>query len=557
MKKLKKLPNNFTMKKIILIALALFTFQAYSQEKNISGSFISNSQYYLDDNKTGDFNEDNRFRSNNYLKIDGNYNNFSIGIQLEGYAPQAILNYSPTFNKEIGLGNYYLNYKTKKLDITAGHFYEQFGNGLILRSWEDKELGINNALVGGRINYSPTKEIYLTALYGKQRAGFKLSDGEILGFNSEISLSDLFKLQKSTINFGFSAVSRIQEVENSVPEFTKNTNAYSGRLNISSGNIYSNIEYVLKNEDALVEFQNVKTDKLAEGNAFVFNTGYSKKGLGIDATFRRLENMNFFSDREQDGNVYNQQVVNYIPSLTKQHDYSLSNIYVYQAQPKLSFNPIGKAGEIGTQIDIYYNLKKGTLLGGKYGTKLALNYSTWYGLKANYDLVNRTYSSDFLGFGKKYFTDANIEIRKKWSKKWSSIITYTNLYYNKRYVEETVGEVNANIFILESTYKFSNKKSLRIEGQHLWTQDDKKNWWASTVELNLSPKVSFYATDMYNYGNELKKIHYYNFGGSYTKNNTRIALNYGRQRGGLLCVGGVCRVVPESTGFSLALNTSF
>jgi len=545
------------MKKIILIALALFTFQAYSQEKNISGSFISNSQYYLDDNKTGDFNEDNRFRSNNYLKIDGNYNNFSIGIQLEGYAPQAILNYSPTFNKEIGLGNYYLNYKTKKLDITAGHFYEQFGNGLILRSWEDKELGINNALVGGRINYSPTKEIYLTALYGKQRAGFKLSDGEILGFNSEISLSDLFKLQKSTINFGFSAVSRIQEVENSVPEFTKNTNAYSGRLNISSGNIYSNIEYVLKNEDALVEFQNVKTDKLAEGNAFVFNTGYSKKGLGIDATFRRLENMNFFSDREQDGNVYNQQVVNYIPSLTKQHDYSLSNIYVYQAQPKLSFNPIGKAGEIGTQIDIYYNLKKGTLLGGKYGTKLALNYSTWYGLKANYDLVNRTYSSDFLGFGKKYFTDANIEIRKKWSKKWSSIITYTNLYYNKRYVEETVGEVNANIFILESTYKFSNKKSLRIEGQHLWTQDDKKNWWASTVELNLSPKVSFYATDMYNYGNELKKIHYYNFGGSYTKNNTRIALNYGRQRGGLLCVGGVCRVVPESTGFSLALNTSF
>jgi len=557
MKKLKKLPNNFTMKKIILIALALFTFQAYSQEKNISGSFISNSQYYLDDNKTGDFNEDNRFRSNNYLKIDGNYNNFSIGIQLEGYAPQAILNYSPAFDKEVGLGNYYLNYKTKKLDITAGHFYEQFGNGLILRSWEDKELGINNALVGGRINYSPTKEIYLTALYGKQRAGFKLSDGEILGFNSEISLSDLFKLQKSTINFGFSAVSRIQEVENSVPEFTKNTNAYSGRLNISSGNIYSNIEYVLKNEDALVEFQNVKTDKLAEGNAFVFNTGYSKKGLGIDATFRRLENMNFFSDREQDGNVYNQQVVNYIPSLTKQHDYSLSNIYVYQAQPKLSFNPIGKAGEIGTQIDIYYNLKKGTLLGGKYGTKLALNYSTWYGLKANYDLVNRTYSSDFLGFGKKYFTDANIEIRKKWSKKWSSIITYTNLYYNKRYVEETVGEVNANIFILESTYKFSNKKSLRIEGQHLWTQNDKKNWWASTVELNLSPKVSFYATDMYNYGNELKKIHYYNFGGSYTKNNTRIALNYGRQRGGLLCVGGVCRVVPESTGFSLALNTSF
>ena len=258
------------MKKIGLLIIAFLSIQAYSQENWFSGSFNSNAQYYLDDDKTGDFNNDDRFRSNNYLKLDARFNNFTFGIQIEGYAPQAILNFSPNFDKKIGLGNYYANYRTEKLDVTIGHFYEQFGNGLILRSWEDRELGINNALIGGRIKYTPASYIELTALYGKQRKGFEMSDGEILGFDTEINISDLFKLNSSYINLGFSAVSRIQDIQSAAPNFNKNTNAFSGRLNFSKGNIYTNIEYVLKDQDALVEFQTIRTDKLAKGNAFVF-----------------------------------------------------------------------------------------------------------------------------------------------------------------------------------------------------------------------------------------------------------------------------------------------
>jgi len=77
-----------------------------------------------------------------------------------------------------------------------------------------------------------------------------------------------------------------------------------------------------------------------------------------------------------------------------------------------------------------------------------------------------------------------------------------------------------------------------------------------------------YVTDMYNYGYDPKenlishdvdafKIHFYNIGASYKKGSSRIALNYGRQRGGLVCAGGVCRFVPQSTGISLSLSTSF
>ena len=81
-----------------------------------------------------------------------------------------------------------------------------------------------------------------------------------------------------------------------------------------------------------MEIRNAK-----DGNAIELNLGYTKRGLGVNATFRRMENMSFYSDRSATGNDFNSNVINYIPALTKQHDYLLTNIYVYQAQPQVSF----------------------------------------------------------------------------------------------------------------------------------------------------------------------------------------------------------------------------
>jgi hypothetical protein len=91
------------------------------------------------------------------------------------------------------------------------------------------------------------------------------------------------------------------------------------------------------------------------------------------------------------------------------------------------------------------------------------------------------------------------------------------------------------------------------------TKDDTKNWLAAGLEYNLNSDLSLYISDMYNYGNTVKekKIHYYNFGASYNKGINRYTINYGRQRGGLICYGGICRYVPESNGLSFGVITSF
>lgn len=548
------------MKYKLLLFISIFSLKFYSQtEESISFGLESNSQYYVDDKVTGDFTESNPFRSNNYFKIEYKVQQFTFGVQVESYAPKSLLNYSPNFDDVVNLGLYYANYTGEKMDVTLGHFFEQIGSGLILRAYEDRQLGINNAIRGAKIAYKPSENLSLMGFYGNQRVGFDVSKGKIFGMDINLNFPQMFKKETISGNMGLSYVGRHEQIESENPDFNPLTSALSLRTQLNFTNIYTGFEGVLKTKDAYVEMGNVNDEKLFYGNALLYNLGYSKKGFGINTTLRRLENMSIYTDRASTGNTFNELLVNYTPALTKQHDYSLTNLYVYQAQPALSFNPLQKAGEIGGQIDVFYNFKKETPLGGKYGTKMAMNFATWYGLKADFISEFQRVDVSFLGFGEHYFSDFSLEIRKKLSEKVSGIFTYVNGNYNKKYIEETYDFVKSNVIVADATFQLNDESSLRAELQHLWTQQDKKNWAASTVEWNVNSNFSFFATDLYNYGNEDKnhRDHYYLMGGSYSKNSTRLALSYGRQRGGVLCVGGVCREVPAATGLTFNLTTSF
>lgn len=555
--------------KLIKLALILLPCLVLSQEKgNFFGGFESNSQWYLNDKGLKDeFNNptshpNDPLRSNSYLFLNYKYKNWSAGIQGESYQENALLNMNPKY-QGTNVGTYFLQYKNEKIDLTAGYFYEQFGSGLLFRSWEDRALGINNALRGGRFIFKPTKYLTFKTIYGKQRTGFDVAKSSIYGFDTELTLSDVLKFKTTDITLGFSYIGRDEKTDIENPKFNNLTNGFAGRLNLTHNSFYLSTEYNYKSKDAIVQVTEQIDNKLVKpGSALLLNLGYSKKGFGIDGSFRRLENMSFFSERTAKGNSYNDRIMNFIPSLTKQQHYNLANIYVYQSQPNviLADKDLVKAGEIGGQIDLFYDVKKGTSLGGKNGMKLAFNFSNWNALGGTFYIYNpQDYKTDFLGFGKRYFTDYNIEITKKWNSKWQSIFSYVNQYYNKKMIEETSGEVNTNIVAAEATYKFTATRSLRVVGEHLWADHDKKNWAGATVEFNLNSKISLYTSDLYNYGNDTDYLrnHYYNVGGAYRKKSTRISLNYGRQRGGLVCVGGVCRYVPESSGLSLSLNTSF
>lgn len=561
------------MKKYIILFLVFSSFNVFSQEKNkglLYGSFESNSQWYLNDEINGrDLKHpEDPFRSNNYLQLNYNYARWTAGLQLESYTPQALLNYNPKY-ENTNVGTYFLNYKSNKIDATAGYFYEQFGSGLILRTWEDRPLGINNALRGGRIKYSPIESITVTGLYGRQRTGFDVAESDIFGFNSEFNLSNLINFETTDLSLGMSYVGRDEATYISKPKFENLTNALSGRINFSHNSFYASTEYAYKSEDAVIVNNSIDNNFVKPGNAILVNLGYSQKNLGLDGTLRRMENMSFYSERKPDLYVenggstsynFNDKILNYLPALTKQHHSNLANIYVYQVQKIDIPDPaIAKIGEIGGQFDVFYNFEKGTSFGGKHGTKVTVNVANWYNLKGDYNYFPPSYKTEFFGTGKKYFSDYNLEITKKINENLQGNFIYINQYVNQRYLQG--GElVNTNILGADATYKINKTQSIRLQGEHMWADADKKNWAGATLEFYYNPKLSFYVWDMYNYGNDKVgegKVHYYNFGGSYRKGASRIALNYGRQRGGLVCVGGVCRFVPESKGLSISLSTSF
>lgn len=574
---------NFTCFKTTLLLTIVCVFSVISQEeKKETGRFFggleSNIQYYVDDEGLESaIVPDDPFRSNNYLYANYNYKKWTAGIQVESYEQNALLNYNPQF-EGTNLGIFYVNYKDEKWDITLGHFYEQFGNGMIFRAWEDRALGINSAVRGGRVKFSPNYHMDFTAFYGRQRSGFGVIDSDLLGFDANFFLAEYLNLYEKNqdLSLGFSYLGRYESLDRYTqlenPNYDDLTNAFSIRADYLIGSFYANAEVNFKSKDGILNLENELSDDFARtGNAVTLNFGYSKPGLGVDVSLRRIENMGFFSQREPEVFTdfkgeqstsfdYLDTFINFTPALTKQHHSLLANIYVFQAQQNTLFeDPIlMRAGETGGQIDFFYKFKEESLLGGKYGTHVYLNFSSWYNLPGVYTFNPPDYDVDFLGRGNKYFHDYSIEVKKKLDDYWHLGFNYINQYYDQRLLGG--GDlVRADIITAEATYNLTKTQSVRVELEKMWAVGDREDWVGGTVEYNFNENLSVYLWDIWNYGSkkDFERVHYINVGSAYRTGPYRVALNFGRQRGGLVCVGGVCRFVPESSGVTVNFNTSF
>ncbi|WP_292891394.1 DUF6029 family protein [Nonlabens sp.] len=548
------------MKKLLFTAVAICCLNiSKAQNGNFTGGFESNSQWYQNDpglDNDGDgigiTAPQDQLRSNNYFKLNYNYGKFTAGAQYEMYQPSPLLGYFPGY-ADNAIATFFANFRHKKLDVTAGNFYDQFGSGLIYRSWEDHTLGVDNSIRGIRVNYQFTDYLEATGFSGNQRAAFELSEGTVQGVNTELDLGSALNLETS-IRVGASYVGRYQPSTSPDPNFPATVNAYSIRSDVFMKALNFGFEYVYKEPDAFILGGTAQNGTYSDGRAFLFTAGYAVPGLGVNAVVRSLENMGFYSDREQQGNAFLQQTINFIPGYTKQSSYAVSNIYVYAPQALLS-PAENKAGEIGGQLDVVYTAKKGSLLGGEKGTTFSFNYSNWSGLEASFDLANNTYEASLFSRGERYFEEYSLEVYKKINDRFSVKLTGTQTYYDGIIIEGATFRLNGTAIVGDFLYELEDGKSMRLDLQHLAADADRGNWAAATLEYAFSSSLSIYALDLYNYSET--DIHYYSLGGSYTKGRSRIALNFGRQRGGLICVGGVCRFVPENTGFTLNLSTNF
>ncbi len=524
------------MKKIFalsLLAAASLTLSA--QEKGyLTGSFETNDHVYVADEVNKFTPDDDRFGSNNYLKLDYYSGNFSAGLQLEAYMP-GIIGYPGELDK-YALSNMYVNWKDDDFQITAGTFYDQFGSGLLFRSWEDRVLGLNNAIMGARFAYNWEDKVAFKALWGMPRLGMEFSDTQVRGADLSVSLSNIAGWNNVLLSVEGSLLNKYAKISLDAEEAGGKPNSYgwSGRLNFDYDGFFAKGEYVDLGKKLVALEQK-------RGNAQLVELGYNGRGLGVTLTGRRLEYMaqNIASNSMSTANL-----ISYVPAMSTQYTYMLTTLHPYNPQLGDESTFLFNSGEIGGQLDAFYNFRRGTALGGKRGMKVHANFSTYYTIA----------EEGTAKFGNLLFRDLSVDVEKQWTKEFKMVLQYSMQVYNPTYGSNKTTWIS-NIGVADLLYKWTPKFSTRLELQYLLTHEDKKDWMAALLEVNFAPHWSVWVSDMYNHG--MTKVHYYNAGVSYTKGRTRLAAGYGRYKDGFICSGGVCRQIPQYTGANFSITTSF
>ncbi len=562
------------MKKLILTGLvvlggaASLTGQEDQNWGTLHGNFQFDGQLYVRDeaiDPTGEFYPDERFLGQGFANFNYTHGDFRAGVRYENYQ-NVILGFPEGFRGE-GITYRYLQYVKDGLDVTVGNFYEQFGSGMIFRAYEERGLGLDNAMDGVRLRYSPIPGLRLTGVLGRQRIYFDKTPGIVRGFDAELSLNDAIpSLAESPwrLTLGGSFVSKFQEANDPVYNLPENVGSGAGRFTLQKGPFIWNTEYVYKANDPSADNGFIFRD----GQAFLTQLTYSKSGIGIIGSYKRIDNMSFRSDRN--GSQF-EAFINYLPPTTKLHTYALPALFPYATQIN---------GEVGRQFQFSYNFQRGSLLGGKYGTLLSINYADAYSLykeRIDDDIAigdggTDGYVTDWFKQGQvHYYTDFDVEVRKKISREWKVIGTYYNFVYNKSVLEDGLTDTEilerdanqeiayVNAGVLEVIWNYKPRHSIRSEFQVAFSEQYRGDMAMLLLEYGWSPNWFFSAQVISNYGHTDEDLRLtYPIGSvTYYNGQTRIQVSYGRQQAGIFCVGGICRVVPPSNGLSLSVTTNF
>lgn len=543
------------MKKLMMIGLLIgmssisLCAQEESDKLRLSGSLQSDMLLAQKDSTIGAEATDGRFLTNTYLDLKLTSRYVEAGARLE-YLKHPLPGYENDF-KGWGVPYAYLKGRYKNAELTLGSFYEQFGSGFILRSYEERSLGIDNSLQGARLNYRPWAGVAVKVLTGRQRRYWNHNKSWMTGADVEWNIDELCKsLQQHNtyITLGASYLNKHERDEVIMVDPTHrlhlplNVNAFDVRLRVQHRAFNVLAEMAMKSQDP------------SHDNGYIYRNGYvamlsgsySKRGMSLLLQAKRSTNMGFRSRRGMEGIS---SFINHLPPFTMEHTYTLAALYPYATRPE---------GEWAYQAAAAYTFQKGSLLGGKYGTTAKVNFSHVHSVRKNGagDIGTDGYGSPFWAWGDAtYYQDIDVQLEKRLAKDTKLNLMYMYQRYNQTLLEGHGGMLNSHIFVADVKQKLSPNTTLRVEAQYLASKDGDKDWLFGLGELSLAPHWMFTLSDLYNVGNT--RVHYYQGYVTYSGGAHRLQLGYGRTRAGFNCSGGVCRYIPATKGLTLSYNYNF
>ena len=198
---------------------------------------------------------------------------------------------------------------------------------MILRTYEERLLGIDNAFDGLRFVLRPYQGVQVKGLVGQQRNFWEKGKGLARGIDFDFDLNSMFNSDWNIqYNFGASAVSKYQKSFQSSPIEPENIFAYSVRGGVIGSNFSADLEYMSKINDPNA----INGQTYSEGKGLLFLGSFFTKGLSFTLNYHWIDNIDFRTDRAATGQ---ELTLNFMPPLTRQQTYALATIFPFATQP--------------------------------------------------------------------------------------------------------------------------------------------------------------------------------------------------------------------------------
>jgi len=556
------------MKRLFLLhSFIALCFVGFAQNNShITGSFQGNGNFFFaSDSVLGTAGIPQydylKFGAETWLSLNYSHNGLDMGMRFDMFNNSNLLNPSAVYT-DVGIGRWFVHKQIDKFDVSGGYLYDQIGAGLIYRAYEERTLMIDNALYGAQVGYRFNDNWKVKAFAGRQKQQFDqygtvLRGGSMEGFFKPDSTKNLsFAPGAGIVGRTYNSVT-IDDAKFEVAGYIKDEqielqyNTYAATVfnTLTAGDFTWYVEAAGKTKDMIYDpnaphsiliGNEIETTygKLVNRTGYTVysSLGYSKHGFGISFEAKRTKD---FSFRQTPNALGTQGAINFLPPMAKQNTYRLTARFSPATQ---------ELGEQSFQLDTRY----------KFNKKLSASINV---------------SDIRLLDGVELYREITPEFTYKQKRKWQVIGGLQVLKYNILIYQGKGGYVNALTPYTEFLYKFTPRRSVRVEAQYLATDDEFGSWVNGLVEVGLAPHWIIYASDMYKIkhksldenltpeqAKEKQKYdgtHFPSLGIVYSLKSTRVSLAYVKQVEGINCAGGICRLEPAFHGVRLTVNASF
>ena len=436
-----------------------------------------------------------------------------------------------------GLAHLFLTAHAKNMELTVGDFYEQFGSGLTLHTYEERTLGIDNSLRGARVRWQPFRGVSVKALAGRQRHYWKHNKAWTTGADVEVAMDEwmgTLRQAETKWSVGASAVNRHGQKDEQAlqpADRLKNATLFGVRTRVQHGTWDTQAEWAHKTADP-----NAANDySQRAGNALALTSSLKMDSLTLLMQVRRSDNIALSSESTTSTLA---SMINHQPAFIQEHYLALPITFPYATQMK---------GEWVGHVEVGYAASPHTLLGGRYGTSVKLNFSHAHSPKAN---------GSFWVWGKEtFYQDFNLHLQKRLTPSWSLGFMYMNQTYNQGVLEGTGGMMENNIYVLETDYIIGPKYKLRAEAQYMNSNVQINDELLALLEWSVGQQWKFAIN--YEYYPHDGQTHYPAAGVEFNTGAHALQVYYGRFSSGLESAGGICREAPSARGLAVSYTCSF